>query len=165
MYYNVNARQGTILDAQVLTQVPGYAGKVKLKADVLQQVDENNLQAIGAAFTTSRLGFPRYWVQSEALSLTRQPTFVYDDETGQQVFDQNTGAPEIGDDYFVQSEANRLYAGGLPVFYWPKFQTSLSNPGTYLRRLRAGNDDIFGFQLGTGWDLYKLLGRRQPRGT
>ncbi|QEG24205.1 LPS-assembly protein LptD [Mariniblastus fucicola] len=165
MYYNVDARQGTILDAEVLTKVPGYAGKVKLKADVLQQLDENNMQAIGAAFTTSRLGFPRYWLQSEALSLTREPTPLFDEQTGAQLFDQTTGQPEVGDDYFVQAEANRIYAGGLPVFYWPKFKTNLSDPGSYVRRFRIGNDQIFGFQLGTGWDMYKLLGRRKPKGT
>ena len=165
MYYNVSTRQGTILDAQVLTKVPGYAGKVKLKADVIQQLDENNLQAIGAAFTTSRLGFPRYWLQSEALSLTREPKPVFDEETGQQLFDPTTGQPQIGDDYFVQAESNRIYAGGVPVFYWPRFNTNLSDPGTYLRRFRIGNDNIFGFQLGTGWDLYKLLGRRKAPGT
>ena len=165
MYYNVNARQGTILDASVLTKVPGYQGKVKLKADVLQQLDENNMQAIGAAFTTSRIGFPRYWVQSEAMSLTREPTAVFDEETGEQLFDQTTGQPQVGDDYFVQAESNRLYANGIPVFYWPRYRSYLSDPGTYLRRFRIGNDQIFGFQLGTGWDMYKLFGRRAAKGT
>ena len=165
MYYNVNARQGTVLDAEMLTTVPGYAGKVKLRADVIQQVDENNLQAIGAAFTTSRIGFPRYWVQSEAISLTREPAPVFDEQTGNQLFDPATGQPAIGDDYFLQAEQNRVYLGGVPVFRWPRFQTNLSDPGTYLRRFRIGNDNIFGSQLGTGWDLYRLLGIRKPPGT
>ena len=164
MYYNVTTRQGTILDALVLTSVPGYEGKIKLRADVLQQIDENNLQAIGAALTTSRLGFPRYWVQSEALALTRQPTYEYD-ERGNLVFDPATGGPAIGDDYFVQAEGNRLYVGGRPLFALPTYQTNLSDPSTLLRRFRIGNDDIFGFQLGTGWDLYRLLGIRKPAGT
>ena len=164
MYYNVNARQGTILDALVLTKVPGYAGKVRLKADVLQQIDENNLQAIGAALTTSRIGFPRYWVQSEAISLTRQPTWL-SDEAGNQLIDPTTGQPAVGDDYFVQAEGNRLYANGRSLLPLPNYQTNLSDPGTLLRRFRIGNDDIFGFQIGTGWDLYRLLGRQKPQGT
>ena len=165
MYYNVSTRQGTILNAQLLTNVPGYNGKVKLKADVLQQLDDNNLQAIGAAFTTSRIGFPRYWVQSEAINLTRQPIQLVDDETGLLQFDENTGQPKLGSDYFVQAESNRLYANGIPVLFWPKYRSNLSDRTSYLRRFRIGNDQIFGFQLGTGWDLYKLLGRRRPQGT
>ena len=165
MYYNITARQGTILDATVLTKVPGYDGKVKLKADVLQQLDENNLQAIGAAFTTSRIGFPRYWIQSEAMSLTRQQTQLTDPQTGIPQFDAATGQPSVGDDFFVQAESNRFYANGVPVFFWPSLRTNLSDSGTYLKRFRLGNDNIFGFQIGTGWDLYKLLGRRAPAGT
>ena len=165
MYYNINSRQGTILNAQLMTKVPGYKGKVKLKADVIQQLDENNLQAIGAAFTTSRIGFPRYWLQSQAISLTRQPTQLVDEETGLLDFDETTGQPKVGSDYFVQAESNRLYANGIPVLFWPKYRSNLSDRTSYLRRFRIGNDQIFGFQFGTGWDLYKVLGRKKPRGT
>ncbi len=165
MYYNVTNRQGTILDAQVLTKVPGYQGKVKLKADVLQQLDENNLQAIGAAFTTSRIGFPRYWLQSEALMLTRQPTQLLDEETGVPLYDQTTGQPKLGNDFFVQAESNRVYANGIPVLYWPRFKSNLSDPGIYLRRFRIGSDQIFGTQIGTGWDMHQVLGRQRPKGT
>ena len=164
MYYNVNARQGTILDAMIKTKLPGYAGKVRIKADVLQQIDENNLQAIGAALTTSQIGFPRYWVQSEAIALTHQRKFLYD-AAGNQVFNPATGQPSIGDDYFVRAEGNRLYTNGIPTLFLPDYQTNLSDPGSLLRRFRIGNDDIFGFQIGVGVDLFRLLGRQRPPGT
>ena len=164
MYYNVNARQGTILDAMIRTTIPGYAGKVRIKADVLQQIDENNLQAIGAALTTSQIGFPRYWVQSEAIALTHQQKFLYD-AAGNPIFDPATGQPSIGDDYFVQTEGNRLYSNGIPTLFLPNYQTNLSDPGSLIRRFRLGNDDIFGFQIGVGVDLFRLFGRQKPAGT
>jgi lipopolysaccharide assembly outer membrane protein LptD (OstA) len=76
MYYDANFQQGTILGADVLTSVPQYQGLVRLKADVVQQVDQNNLQAFGAAFTTSRMGVPRYWLQSDNLSIDRRTTNI-----------------------------------------------------------------------------------------
>ena len=166
MYYNVNSFQGTILNAEVLTPVPQYRGLVRLKANVVQQVDQNNLQAYGSAFTSSRLGFPRYWLQSESISLQRQDAQAIDPQTGEFQFDPQTGAPVIGNDYFVESNRNQVYLAGRPIFYWPSFRTNLSNPSMYLRRFGVNNDNIFGFQVRTGFDLYQILGlKNPPRGT
>ncbi|MEO8271965.1 MAG: hypothetical protein ABI557_19800, partial [Aureliella sp.] len=70
MYYNVSSEYGMVLDAEVLTPVPQYQGLLRLKADVLRQQDRQNFTAYGAALTTSRLGVPRYWLQSDEVSLT-----------------------------------------------------------------------------------------------
>jgi hypothetical protein len=45
MYYNVRGRYGIVLNAEVLTPAPGYQGLVRLKADVLQQLNESQFQA------------------------------------------------------------------------------------------------------------------------
>ena len=48
MFYNVRANNGTILEAEALTPLPQvYEGLVRLKADVLQQLDKNQFQAYG----------------------------------------------------------------------------------------------------------------------
>ena len=78
MFYDIDLQRGTILDTEILTPIPEYEGLVRLKADVVQQVDANNLEAYGAAITTSRLGVPRYWLQSENLSLTQRPVGATD---------------------------------------------------------------------------------------
>ena len=68
-----------------------------------------------------------------------------------------TGAQAIEEGYFVESKKNRVYIGGVPVFAWPRFRASLDEPSTYLERLAINNDQIFGFQVTSGWDLYQLL--------
>lgn len=158
MFYDVDMQRGTILDAEVLTPVPQYQGLVRLKADVVQQVDANNLQAYGTAFTTSRLGVPRYWLQSENLSLDRRPTGATDPWTYEPVMDPLTGQQAVEDEYFVESQRNRVYVAGLPVFAWPRFRASLNEPNVYLERLAFNNDQIFGFQANSGWDMYQILG-------
>lgn len=166
MYYNVERSQGTILSAEVLTPVPEYRGLVRLKADVVQQVDAQRLQAYGTAFTSSRLGVPRYWLQSSQMNLTQQPVQQRDPETDRLLFDPVTGQPKIGSEYLAESFANRVYIGQIPVFAWPRFSTNLSDPALYLTEFAVNNDQIFGTQIHGGFDLYKVLGiRTPPRGT
>ena len=159
MYYDVLSRRGTILNAEVLTPVPSYKGLLRLKADVVQQTDDNNLQAYGAAITSSRLGMPRYWLQADQLSVSRTPQASVDPVSGLPLVDPATGQ-QIGDDYFVESRSNRVYVGGVPVFFWPTLRSDLNNPNYYIDRVRFGNDQIFGIQLGLGLDLFQLLGIR-----
>lgn len=165
MYYSLDRRQGTILNAEIRTSIEGYDGTARVRAAVLQQIDENRFQASGASFTTSQLAFPRYWLQSGTLSLNREPVQKFDRFTGEPLFDPRTGQQEIGEDYFLQAEANRVYVGGVPVFAWPKFETNLSNQNLFLRSFRIGSDSVLGTQIGAGFDLHQLLGRRAPAGT
>lgn len=158
MYYNVSSEYGMVLSAEVLTPVPQYQGLLRLKADVLQQRDSRNFKAFGAAVTSSRLGVPRYWLQS-----------------GEIEFQDNREEDELS--VFATVDANRptnmsatargnfVYLGGLPVFYWPTFATDLSEPSFFLSSLRFSNDSIFGFQTYAEWDLFQLLGMRAPEGT
>jgi hypothetical protein len=161
MYYDPNFQQGTILDAEILTPVQKFKGLVRLKADVIQQVDANNLQAYGTAVTSSRMGVPRYWLQSEAVGLNRRQVPATDPDTGRPVFDA-AGVQETDSEYFLEANQTRVYAGGVPVFAWPRMRMSLDDPSFYLNRFTVGNDNIFGVQVLTGWDMYQLLGIRNP---
>ena len=165
MYYDVNGQRGTILNADILTPVREYQGLVRLKADVIEQVDENQMQAYGAAFTTSRMGVPRYWAQSERIGLTREQVVEENYLTGEPVYDPVTGYPVVEDQYFVEGKQNRVYVSGVPVFAWPSLRTNLSDPSLYLNSLRIGDDQIFGFQVLTNWNLLQLAGvKRPPKG-
>ncbi len=158
MYYNVSSEYGMVLSAEVLTPVPQYQGLLRLKADVIQQRDSRNFKAFGAAMTSSRLGVPRYWLQSGDLEFQD-----YRDETELSVF-----APTEANrptNMLATAKSNLVYVGGLPVFYWPTFSTNLKKPSFYLTGLRFANDDIFGFQTYADIDLLHLLGIQAPRGS
>ena len=166
MYYDANNQSGTLLDADFYTPIQNFEGLVRLKADVIEQVDANNLTAYGAAFTSSRLAFPQYWLQSDSISIERQQSTATDPLTGIAVTNPATGLPQTNEEYFATSNRNRVYAAGIPVFAWPRFRSSLEDPSLYIKRLRIGNDNVFGTQLLTTWDLYQLLGlRNRPEGT
>lgn len=170
MFYDLETEQGTILKAEVLTTIQDYEGAVRMKADVVQQLDANNMQAYGAAFTSSRLGVPRYWLQSESILLQQVPgqsgdSLVFDPNNSvaagiNSFADESSGPP---DDYLVDSRQNRVYVAGVPVFAWPRLQTSLNDPTLYLERIGINNDRIFGFQVTSGWNMYQLFGALRGR--
>ena len=162
MYYDVNTSRGTIFNADMLTPAGQYKALVRLKADVIQQVNENNLQAYGSAFTSSRLGLPRYWLQSETIGITRSQAQAYDPKTGQPLFNPQTGLPQLENEYFAEAQGNAVYLGGIPAFYWPRFASNLSDPSAYLVGAKIGDDRIFGTRIETAWNMYQLLGVRNP---
>jgi lipopolysaccharide export system protein LptA len=164
MFYDVESQRGTILDADIYTPVPSYQGLVRMRANMVQQLDENNLRAFGTAVTSSRMGVPRYWLQSGTMELNRQTGPALDPETGTQLFNPQTGELETEDEYLLSANQNRVYLADVPVFVWPRLRTSLNNPSMYLERFSINNDRIFGAQVRTGWDLYQILGWQQPKG-
>jgi len=159
MYYNVRGRYGIVLNAEVLTPAPGYNGLVRLKANVLQQLNEYNFRAFGAAVTSSRMGVPRFWLQSEQINFT-------DVQTQRADPDPLTGEPAVDHQYLTTSRNNFLYVLGMPVLYWPVMATDLKKPTYYVDSFRLKNDSVFGLQVLPDLDVYHLLGvRNAPEGT
>ncbi|KLU03753.1 putative transmembrane protein [Rhodopirellula islandica] len=153
MYYNVTREVGMVLDAETITTIPEYQGTVRLKAEVMQQINRGNYVAVDAAFTSSRMGVPRYWLQSNRLELTQRPIVRADPITGQPIADSEP---------IVTSGGNFVYLGGVPVLAWPRFTTPLRKPTFYLTGADVRNDDIFGSQVLLEWDLFQLLGFTNP---
>ncbi len=151
MYYNVSSEYGMVLAAEVITPVPQYQGLLRLKADVLQQRDRQNFMAYGAAFTSSRLGVPRYWMQAGEVKLQDQRT-----EADMSALP----SPDSTHPTHMRATANSnfVYLGGLPIAYWPTFSSNLSKPSFYLTSLKFKNDQIFGTQIYSDFDAYQLLG-------
>lgn len=156
MYYNVTRETGMVLDAEAITTVPEYQGVVRLKAEVLQQVARGNYRAFDAAVTSSRMGVPRYWLQSERLDFFEKTRSVIDPRTGLLVADT---------DPFVRTKNSFVFLGGIPVFYWPRFTTSLERPVFYITDIKIKNDDNFGTQVMLDWDVFQLFGiENVPKG-
>jgi hypothetical protein len=157
MYYNFQNNRAEILNAELLTPVPEYEGKIRIQAERMRQLAHNRFQAQDAKFTTSRMGEPGYWLESEDLLL---------EEVTATVIDPLTGEPLEENIQMVQGSRNAVYIEGLPVFYWPSWKTDLADPTFFLNDIRVSDDDVFGFQVQTNWNAYELLGvRDQPLDT
>ncbi|MCA9127980.1 MAG: LPS-assembly protein LptD [Planctomycetales bacterium] len=158
MYYNVSSEYGTVLAAEVLTPVQQFQGLLRLKADVLQMRNRTNMMAYGAAFTSSRLGVPRYWMQMDEVELADNR-----DEVDLSVF----ATSDTTSDTKMRASAtnNFVYVGGVPVLYWPTFSSDLRESSFYLSSIKFANDSIFGFQTYAEFDAYQLMGISGPQGT
>ncbi|HMC12630.1 MAG TPA: organic solvent tolerance protein OstA [Pirellulaceae bacterium] len=165
MYYNVGQESGVVLNAEMLTPVPEYQGLLRLKAEVLQQVNRQRYEAYNAALTSSRIGGPRYWFQTRDVTIDDLQTPVVDPFTNQPLLSAN-GEPQVEHQMLATSRNNFIYVGGLPVFYWPTIATDLTAPTYYLNGFRLKNDRVFGFGPMLDWDLFQLLGiENKPPGS
>ena len=162
MFYNVARESGVVLSAELLTPIPDYQGLVRLKADVLQQLDRQHFQAYGAALTSSRLGIPRYWLQTEKMEVEDIQRPLVDPFSNQTAIDPVTGQPAVNHQMLATSRNNYFYLMQFPVLYWPTIATDLTNPTFYLEKITVRQDQIFGSQVMLDWNMYQLLGVRQP---
>jgi hypothetical protein len=166
MYYDVRNQVGTIVAAEMLSPLPNLPGladvKVKLKADLIQQLGPDRFLAQNAYVTSSRLGDPGYRLQSGEIFYEDKQQPMIDPYTGNPVINPVSNEQVVAHERLLTSRNNFLYAGPVPVFYWPRFATNLEDPTLYIRRVRFKNDQIFGTQLITEWDGFQLLGWDNP---
>ncbi len=166
MYYDVNRRAGIVLNSELLTPVPDYDGLLRLRADILQQLDENRFFAENLFVTSSRLGVPGYRLQAQSAFLEDFAEPVFDTITGDPVIDPQTGQQAVIHRRWATGRDNFVYLRNIPIFYWPVLAGDLTKPTYYLNRIRLRNDNVFGMQVLTNWDAYQLFGiRNRPDGT
>ena len=165
MYYDVRRQTGIVLAAEVLTPVPSYEGKLKLRADVLQQLGPDRFLAQNASLTSSRFGVPGYELRSGLMTYDDIQHPRINPFTGAPEVDPS-GAPIIDHEKMATSRNNFIYVEQVPVFYWPFMATDLEQPNYYIDSLRVRNDQIFGTQIMVDLDAYQILGMRNaPKGT
>ena len=123
------SRYGVVLDGELLTPIPGYQGLVRLKAAVLRQVDPFRIEGYEGAVTTSRLGVPRYWLQSGNFTYENPPT----NQLAPPALDPLTGEPEVVSNKRITSRDNRVYVGEMADLL---LAVHVGQPGS--------SDDVFG---------------------
>ncbi|HIF30532.1 MAG TPA: organic solvent tolerance protein OstA [Planctomycetes bacterium] len=162
MYYDVQKKRGVIRDTEMLAPVKDYEGLLRLKADVLQMVDQQHFEAYGAAITSSLIGHPRYWLQSGQITIEDEQVVRTDPQTGVPAIDPISGRLDVDHNLLASSRNNFVYVGGWPIFYWPTLATDLRKPTYYLDNMRIKNDNVFGTQFFADWDTFQVFGISKP---
>ncbi|MFM7107540.1 MAG: hypothetical protein ACKOZU_02885, partial [Planctomycetaceae bacterium] len=161
MFYDVPRSSGVITGATVLTPVDNYSGAVRLRADVLRQVDKSRFVAQRTGLTSSRLGVPSWEFRSQELQFTDEQVPVPGVD-GRPAVDPATGEPQVEHQTFITSRGNTVTVGGVPVLWWPVLATDARKATFYLNNAQVKNDRIFGTQLLTSWDAFQVFGWRRP---
>jgi len=97
MYFDVRQKIGVVLNAELLTPLPNstYPGLVRLRANVLRQVEEDRFVGEGVGFTTSRIGDPTYEVRAGQVVFQDIQHPEFNALTGAPEVDPRTGEPRI----------------------------------------------------------------------
>ena len=161
MYYDIRREAGIVLGAEVITDVPEFTGKIKLQADVVQQLARDRFLAQNGSITSSRMGIPTYELCSGAITYEDIEHPRINPFTQLPVVDA-TGTPLVEHQQLVTSRNNFVFLSETPVFYWPFFATNLQQPSYYIDDIQFRQDRVFGTQLFTDIDLYQVLGLENP---
>ncbi|HVX13981.1 MAG TPA: hypothetical protein VHC22_22545 [Pirellulales bacterium] len=158
MYYDVKYKNGTVLQAEITSPSPKYGGLMRLKADLVRQIDDDNFYARHSYITSSRLGAPRYRVQSSEVRITDRQRIQVNPFTGSPIIDPVTQQQVVDHDQLVTAKNNTFFLGPVPVFYWPRFTTTLDQPSTLLQSIMFQEDNIFGFWTEADINAFQLFG-------
>jgi hypothetical protein len=159
LFYNVNEQVGRMVDVDIQIPLKQRGAQIRIIAELARQAGPGLFHAENAFVTSSRLGLPGYRLQSDNITFQDSALAQWDPTTGESPADVFQGESER----MLESRNNWLYIRSTPVFYWPWIATDLSSPSFFLRNLHIKNDDMFGTQILTDWDLYQLLGiKDQP---
>jgi hypothetical protein len=161
MFYDVPRSSGVITGATVLTPVDNYSGVVRLRADVMRQVDRSRFVAQRTGLTSSRLGVPTWEFRSRELEFTDEQVPLAG-AGGQPALDPVSGEPVVDHQQFITSRGNTVTFGGVPVLWWPVLATNAKKPTFYINNAQIKNDRIFGTQLLTSWDAFQVFGWQRP---
>jgi hypothetical protein len=161
MFYDVPRSSGVITGATMLTPVDNYSGLVRLRADVIRQVDRSRFVAQQTGLTSSRLGVPTWEFRSRELEFTDEQVPL-PGPFGQPVIDPATGEPAIEHQQYITSRGNTVNLGGVPVLWWPVLATNAKKPTFYINNVQLKNDQIFGAQVLTSWDAFQVFGWQRP---
>ncbi|HET6880315.1 MAG TPA: hypothetical protein VFI31_09180 [Pirellulales bacterium] len=162
MYYDVKYKNGTVLQAEITSPAPKFGGLMRLKADMVRQVDEDTFFARHSYFTSSQMGSPRFRVQSQEVKVYDRQRAQVNPLTGSPIIDPITQEQVIDHDQMVTGTNNAFFVGPVPVFWWPRFSTTLQQPSTVLQSIMFSHDNFMGYWVEGRLNAFQLLGLQKP---
>ncbi|MBI3862669.1 MAG: hypothetical protein HY290_12335 [Planctomycetia bacterium] len=163
-FYDVRAERALLLDADFRAKIPNVDGKVRIRADRLRQLARNTYQGQNAFITTSPQLKPGFRLQASELFVEPRddhPWFL----TQPREVDPVTGEIDDSPVLWATSLNNTFFVEDVPVFYLPYLSVPAEDPNIPIRDLAYQSDRIFGQQIRTRWDIFKLTGLDRPAGT
>ncbi|MDG1360020.1 MAG: hypothetical protein P8P71_06230 [Phycisphaerales bacterium] len=143
IYYDLPRNRATIMDAVLRTysrrgrNLPVYA-----RAEEMRQLSTDQWTADRATISTSEFFTPHLSIGLERVTVTERPDAEGSTTT------------------WVKGDGLTMNAGGIPFFYWPGFEGTADEPP--LKGVRSGFEKDKGFEIGTTWDLFRMLGIAEP---
>ncbi len=163
--FDAREKKGLLLDAELEAYLPSMKGTIRIWGERIRQLGPNTFHGKGVWITPSPFGKPGYRMQATDAFLEqrfRSSTFGAEEPA----VDPSTGNPESETQNWITSLNNVFFIEDVPVFYLPYLQRV--RPISSRCRWKASCSAKTKFsraQIRTQWDLAKLFGFTQPRGS
>lgn len=162
IYYDVDNNRAIALEADLELAFDGLPETVHMTGKELQRLGRTEWRALQAGAFSSKLPS-----DPAVRLLSSEMKYVERDGPPRNIFGipyrTLVGTPEMTE-RLVTARNTRLTVMGVPIFYTPYYRGEITEPLGPLQGVGFGNDAIFGAQLFTSWDAYKLLALRPPPG-
>jgi hypothetical protein len=162
--YDVREHRALYHNVELRTILPQLNSDLRVRAERIRQRSRSSFHAENAWATGSKYGVPGYRLHSSDIRLENRYTQPWIGP-GAREYDPATGAPIIEETPWITSLNNTFLVEEVPIFYTPYLSAPAEDPGLPLRRTTVAYDRIFGGQLKTTWDMFRLLGLEEPAGT
>lgn len=157
-FYDAREDRALILNAEFKAYLPDLETSVRVRAERLRQLSQVSYHAQQAWISTSQYGRPGYRLEASDVFLEQRPWSPWTPPR----FDPVTGLPQPL--YWATLLNSTLVVEDVPVFHTPKLSVPAEDPGIPLDTLTFRQDRIFGTQIRTRWDGFKLFGWDRPPG-
>jgi hypothetical protein len=162
VYYDLDKSKAIAMNADLETRFQFGYDPIRVRGREIWRLGQHEWRAFDTLILSSkRPADPALTIKSREVSITDETT-VRRNIFGQPYRDARTGEIDVSTERMLTAENNRTELFGIPIFVWPKYRAALDDPGGPLSGIGVRNDNIFGFQTYTSWDLYKLMALRGP---
>ena len=161
-FYDVRENRALLVNAELKTKIDGFAAKVRVRASQLRQLTLKTYQANNASITTSEFAKPGYELRASEIFI--EPRNVGWNGENPAKFNPATGEYEPDETLWATAVDTTFLVEDVPLFYLPQLSAPAEDPNIPLRNVNVQYDSIFGFQIDTVWDAFKLFGLDKPEG-
>lgn len=164
IYYDVSRNRAVALKADLefgSTRVPDG---VHLQGAEIDRLGLSDWEVLGgSAFSSKMPSDPGLRIDADRVSLSERRA-IRKNVFGIPYRDLRTGEYVEGSERTITARNSVTRLGGVPVFYLPYLRTDANDPLGPFVGLSFGQSRMFGTQVYTTWDMYKLLALRPPEG-
>ena len=160
VYYDLDKSKAIALNADLETTFQSGLDPIHIRGKEIWRLGQHEWRAFDTLiFSSKRPADPALTIRTRETSLTDE-TVVRRNIFGQPYRDARTGAIDAESERIIDAERNRIEVLGIPVFAWPRYRAAIDDPVGPLLGLGVRNDNVFGFQVYSSYDLYKLFALR-----
>lgn len=164
VYYDIDRSRAVAMAADLELGSPALPDAVHLRAREIQRLGREEWDLLRMDVSASKLpSDPGLKIKSSRATFTER-TGPVRNVFGIPYRDLSTGEVVQGTERQLTLRNATTWLEGVPVFYFPWLRVDPAEPLGPLRGIGFGQDRIFGTQVYSTWDVYRLLALKPPEG-